>query len=237
MGKITEEEDMKVIKKNKLNFKRVFFNILLIVGSCVLGTYSWIWLASIFLSSRTTLVTVKNMDVVVRSLFLFVLFVGGYVCLLLWLRKVRHRYFILVNIFLYLFFLFFTPQIPITISNIQVMISLPKMEQRNEIYAEMSQKLKESGLPYEINISLSEEYTMDFFKKMSVVVTKMRNGKSEKFEIEQLIQILPNRVSYLKINMNQNENVRLLLDETKKIMECYPSINCEAVGIKIINME
>ncbi|WHX50668.1 hypothetical protein QNH46_08505 [Paenibacillus woosongensis] len=115
---------------------------------------------------------------------------------------------------------------------------MPKTEQRNEIYAEMSQKLKQSGLPYEINISLSEEYTMDFLKKMSVVVARTRNGKGEKYEIEQLIQILPNRVSYLKINMNQNENdnknVRLLLDETKEIMECYPSNNCEEVGIENI---
>lgn len=102
---------MKEYKKNKIIFlklRKVFFDILLIIGSCVLGTYSWIWLASIFLSSRTTLVSVKNMDVVVRSLFLFVLFVGGYVCLLLWLRKVRHRYFILVNIFCIYSFIFCT---------------------------------------------------------------------------------------------------------------------------------
>lgn len=167
-------------------------------------------------------------------LLLFLIMIGGYLSIFILLRKRYSDMFSIINIIVFLIFLFSVPAIQIIQAKMEHNLAIPSQELQKRVFSEVNQIIEENDIPYKIDINTSENDTKEYGQRVYVVLVRKDNGDIQKEEIIKLLGKLPDigSLSLSFYNSNKDYVIGLNLDKENKITQCTPFDICEEFDFK-----
>lgn len=136
---------------------------------------------------------------------------------------------VLLNITLFIIFIFITPFL---VTGFNKFTSIPSQDKQNDIIQQTSLMLKQTKLPYEIDVKESKKQTRKYGRRVAIILVRTQQGGLLKNEIKSLLRNLP--AEELKITFySKNKEIFLgvVINNEKSIVGCSPYELCTTMGI------
>ncbi|WP_251417786.1 MULTISPECIES: hypothetical protein [Paenibacillus] len=150
------------------------------------------------------------------------------------MRKRYSEMFSIINIIVFLIFLFSAPAIQIIQAKMEHNLAIPSQEIQKHVFSEINQIIEEIRIPYKIDIDTSQKYTKEYGHSVYVVLVRTDSGDIQKEEINKFLNKLSDTktLSLFFHNHNNDYVIGLNLDKEKKITQCTPFDICEEFDFK-----
>ncbi|MCM3042896.1 hypothetical protein M3201_24870 [Paenibacillus motobuensis] len=186
------------------------------------------------MSTGGGLIASLNSTPSIIPLLLFLIMIGGYLSIFILLRKRYSEMFSIINIIVFLIFLFSAPAIQIIQAKMEHNLAIPSQEIQKHVFSEINQIIEEIRIPYKIDIDTSQKYTKEYGHSVYVVLVRTDSGDIQKEEINKFLNKLSDTktLSLFFHNHNNDYVIGLNLDKEKKITQCTPFDICEEFDFK-----
>lgn len=141
----------------------------------------------------------------------------------------KNKSFVSLNIYIFIFFLLAAPVI---VTNFDHYLSIPTKKEQNKTIEQISTILKQTGLPYEIDVSESKKQTKEYGVRVTIVLVRILNGQFKRNEVDTLLEKLPDGdINITFYTKGRTTYIDVLIDENKSITSCFPFEICKIMEI------
>ncbi|BBI33162.1 hypothetical protein KCTCHS21_25610 [Cohnella abietis] len=163
------------------------------------------------------------------SILLLFMLITGYAISLCLLYK-KNNFGVLLNLVVYIFFIFAAPTI---MSKYETFISTPSVKEQRKIINLVSDEIKTLNLPYSIDFDQSHKDTKRYGGRVAVILIKTVDGDVQEGEVDSILSNIPAGEVVLTIYSKNKDNfIALALDENRRIKQCVPYEICKKFNIK-----